>query len=224
MIEIEQILKTLNSTELGMKGTKERYAQCRQLTCLKEWHEDADENHKIYFKFKKEGTLEEFNIYYKGQLRGSNKQENRENRIASTKRFINEINDLRPGDEILFERVTEKNQSNITVNYFVSINKYANVIIFQNSQNNLEVLNNDRFSEFIGIKGTKFMINFQGELMDCNVTIINNNCKFDLINDAGIKSEISSLNTDYLLKLDFNKMSLNVFDPLLYCKIKFDNI
>ncbi len=224
MMEIEQILKTLNSTELGMKGTKERYAQCRQLTCLKEWHEDADENHKINFKFKKEGTLEEFNIYYKGQLRGSNKQENRENRIASTKRFINEINDLRPGDEILFERVTEKNQNNIIVDYFVSVNKYDSVIIFQNSQNNLEVLNSDRFSEFIGMKGTEFKVNYQGELMDCKLTIINNNCKFDLINQVGIKKEISSLSIDYLLKFDYNKMILNVFDPLLYCKIQFDKI
>jgi hypothetical protein len=224
MIEVEQILKSLNSTELGMKGTKERYAQCRQLTCLKEWHEDSDENHKLNFKFKKDGTLEEFNIYFKGQLRGSNKQENRENRIASTKRFINDINDLKPGDEILFERVINKDQSNITVNYFVSVNKYDSVVIFQNSQNNLEILNNDRFSEFIKIKGTKFEVNYLGEIMDCNVTINKNNCKFDLINQEGIKKEISSINTEYLLKFDYNKMLLNVYDPLLYCKIQFENI
>ena len=58
--------------------------------------------------------------------------------------------------------------------------------------------------------------------MDCNVTINKNNCKFDLINQEGIKKEILSINTDYLLKFDYNKMLLNVFDPLLYCKIQFE--
>ena len=61
---VEQIIKTLNSTELGLKGANERYAQCRQIDCLKEWHNDADSSHKIGFIDKETGDQIKFNIYF----------------------------------------------------------------------------------------------------------------------------------------------------------------
>jgi hypothetical protein len=223
MIKIEQISKALNSTELGMKGANERYAQFRQISCLEEWHEDADHNHKIQFKFKKTGENEEFNIYYKGQIRG-NGSENRENRIASSKRFYNDKSNLNPGDEILFERIiTINNSTNPLVEYFVDVNNYHDIIIFQNKSNCLEILNTQRFSDLINKIGNEFKVKYKSNIMNCKILILGfNECKLHLSSEDGTEYNIASINSDNLLKLDYNKMQLIEFDPLLYTQIHVD--
>ena len=215
---VEQIVKVLNSTELGFKGANERYVQCRQIACLEEWHQDADSSHKIYFKDKKTKIKEPFNIYFKGQIRGQNNTENRENRIASSKNYFVTLNDLQPGDEIIFEKITSTNEYQINNSeYFVNIKKNEDIVFFQNSIKSLEVLNIDRLNKIIKEGGPKYEVYFDNELVTIQfVYISENNCIIEITKTDQSIFKLHKINSDNLLKFDIINKKLTEIDPLIY--------
>jgi hypothetical protein len=220
---VEQIIKTLNSTELYLKGTKEYYAQCRQLECLKEWHEDADDSHKIIFKDKATQTTEKFNIYYKGQIRGEDSKPNKENRITSRKYFFVTLKKLNPGDQILFERITSigTDQKETDTSYFVDTSKSESIIMFQNAKLGLEVLNEKRLNNFLKDKSSEFQIKYNGEYFNCEIALLESTIYELILTKDESKLIINTLNSDHLLKFDFNKMQLSEIDPLMYTRLEY---
>jgi hypothetical protein len=220
---VEQIIKILNSTELGLKGANERYVQCRQIECLEEWHRDADSSHKIFFKDKRTKKEEPFNIYYKGQIRGESAAENRENRIASSKNYFVTLNDLKPGDEIIFEKVTSTNDSKINNSeYFVNVKKNENIVIFQNNNKSLEILNVDRLNNIIKDRGPKFRLNFNNEMVIIEfIFITETNCTIEITKDDQSILNLNKINSDHILKFDIINKKLTEIDPLIYSRFKY---
>ena len=216
---IEQIVKTLNSTELRLKGTKDYYAQCRQLYCLRDWHNDADDHHKINFVDKQTRNQEKFNIYFKGQIRTTKGSQNNENRIAGSKAFFKDLN---PGDEILFERITTENENKkMNSTYFVDVKKNNNLVTFQNNGQALEILNLERLTNYIEHNGTIHRVSYNCEFMNFEIIFLDDNhCRLQFTKLDQTKFLIETINDGNLLKFDFNEMKINEIDPLSYCRLE----
>jgi hypothetical protein len=219
---IEQIIKTLNCTELLLKGTNEYMAQCRKLNCLKDWHNDADDQHKINFVDKQTRNVVEFNIYYKGQIRTTNGPRNKENRITGRRSYFKELKDLNPGDEILFERITTENENKeMYSTYFVDVKKNNSLITFQKSGQALEILNQERLTNYLEHYGTIHSVYYKGELMNFEIIFIDvNHCRLQFTKADQTIFLIETINDRNLLKFDFNDMKLKEIDPLSYCRLE----
>jgi hypothetical protein len=219
---IEQIIKTLNSTELRLKGTKEYYAQCRQLYCLRDWHNDADDQHKINFVDKQTSNQVKFNIYYSGQVRTINGSQNIENRITGPTSYFKDLKDLNPGDEILFERIiTEDENKEMYSTYFVDVKKNNSLITFQKSGQALEILNLERLTNYLEHYGTIHSVYYKGELMNFEIIFIDvNHCRLQFTKLDQTIFLIETINDGNLLKFDFNDMKLKEIDPLSYCRLE----
>jgi len=217
---VEQIIKTLNKTELCLLGGHERYAQCRQIDCLEEWHKDADNSHKIEFTDKETGDLVKFNIYFNGQVRGSSGKVNRENRIVAGVDYFANKKNLQPGDSILFEKLFDEQMS--ISSYYVDVERHDKRITFQKSKDSLVVLNIDKLNSFIEKNGNELKISYNGYWFDCRVELLEDDfCKIIFSDGENTPFSESDISKDDLLILDLENKKISQVDPLLFSRFQY---
>lgn len=125
-MEVVQVIKKLNNTELGKGGTHDTYVLVPQNLDIADLFPTVNE--QIGFINKQNG--ESVSIRY---------TTGREKRIVGLGPFYSE-NNVCAGDEIVFERqiIGDKSQ------YFINLNKKRNTVVLQKMKNGFEILTPER--------------------------------------------------------------------------------
>ena len=127
-MEVIQLIKKLNNTELGKGGTHDTYVLVPQNLDITDLFPVINE--KVLFINKQNGEV----VNIRHTL-------GREKRIVGLGTFYSG-NDLCAGDEIVFERQILQGQSE----YYINLNKRRNILILKKIKNGFEILTSDRNS------------------------------------------------------------------------------
>jgi hypothetical protein len=146
-----QIIKKVNNTELGKAATHETYVLVPQELNVSDLFEELEKKYKFVDKCT--------NKTYELRLTSG-----REKRIVGLGPFYRD-HDVFAGDEMLFEKRTSTSGEH---EYFVSVKKFHNIVVFQKKKNAFAVLTPERLGsllnrEFEDFQGKKFKISFLGE-------------------------------------------------------------
>ena len=146
-----QVIKKVNNTELGKGATHETYVLVPQELNVSDLFEELETKYKFIDK----GT----NKPYELRLTSG-----REKRIVGLGPFYRD-HDVFAGDEMLFEKRIKTSGEN---EYFVSVNKFHNIVVFQKKKNAFAVLTPERLGPLLNKEledflGKKFQISLLGE-------------------------------------------------------------
>ena len=146
-----QVIKKVNNTELGKAATHETYVLVPQELNVSDLFEKLEKK----YKFVDKGT----NRTYELRLTSG-----REKRIVGLGPVYRD-HDVFAGDEMLFEKRIRTSGEN---EYFVSVNKFHNIVVFQKKKNAFAVLTPERLEpllnkEFEDLCGRKIQISLLGE-------------------------------------------------------------
>ena len=127
-MEVIQVIKKLNNTELGKGGTHDTYVLVPQNMDISDFFPVVNE--QIGFINKMNGEI----VNVRHTL-------GREKRIVGLGPFYTKY-DVCAGDEIIFERqiIGEESQ------YFINLKKRSNTVVFQKQKNGFEVLTKERIN------------------------------------------------------------------------------
>lgn len=125
-MEVIQVVKKLNNTELGKGGTHDTYVLVPQNLDITDLFPDVNE--QIGFVYKRNGEV--VNIRHTA---------GREKRIVGLGPFYSE-NDVSAGDEIVFERQIVRDKSR----YYINLHKKNNIVVLQKMKNGFEILMPER--------------------------------------------------------------------------------
>lgn len=146
-----QVIKKVNNTELGKAATHETYVLVPQELNVSDLFEELEKKYKFVDKCT--------NKTYDLRLTSG-----REKRIVGLGPFYRD-HDVFAGDEMLFEKRIKTSGEN---EYFVSVNKFHNIVVFQKKKNAFAVLTPERLEPLLnkGLEdflGKKFQISLLGE-------------------------------------------------------------
>ena len=129
-MKVTQIVKRLNNTELGKGNTHDTYILIPRNLDISDIFPNIGE----YIDFIDKETKKIFKIRH---------TEGREKRIVGLGVYYNEKS-LGAGDEIILE----KQCNGLKTQYFISYNRRNNVIVFQKSKNDFEILTMSKYKEY----------------------------------------------------------------------------
>lgn len=146
-----QVIKKVNNTELGKAATHETYVLVPQELNVSDLFEELEKKYKFVDKCT--------NKTYDLRLTSG-----REKRIVGLGPFYRD-HDVFAGDEMLFEKRIKTSGEN---EYFVSVNKFHNIVVFQKKKNAFAVLTPERLEPLLNKEledflGKKFQISLLGE-------------------------------------------------------------
>lgn len=132
-MKVQQLIKTLNNTEIGKGGTHECYVLVSKKAQNIQNIFDSANLQPTFINLKNGSTVNNVHI-----------TSGREFRINGLGDFYRE-NNVNAGDEIIFER----QDSGSKTEFFININTKENTIIFQKNRRGFEVLNIDRLDPLL---------------------------------------------------------------------------
>ena len=146
------VIKKVNNTELGKGGTHETYVLVPQELNVSDMFEELEK--KYQFIDKNTNSIHELRL-----TSGSEK------RIVGLGPFYRE-HDVCAGDEMLFEKRIDSQGEYM---FFVSVNKFHNIVVFQKKKNAFAVLTPERLDSILNktfqdVSGGVIEIKFIGEL------------------------------------------------------------
>lgn len=130
-MNVIQVVKQLNNTELGKAGTHDSYVQVPRGLDVSDIFEETE----VDLPFTDKNTMERVSI---------RKTEGRETRIVGLGPYY-QRNELCAGDEILLERRTLSGRDS----YWISVRKNSNSLILQKSQHGFEILTFERMENLL---------------------------------------------------------------------------
>ena len=195
-----QVIKKVNNTELGKGATHETYVLVPQELNVSDLFEELETKYKFIDK----GT----NKPYELRLTSG-----REKRIVGLGPFYRD-HDVFAGDEMLFEKRIKDSGEN---EYFVSVNKFQNIVVFQKKKNAFAVLTPERLApllnkEFQDLRGRQIQISLLGEFKmredSPDLTKL-----YDILsNGKSLASEYSN-NQMFEIVSDGNRVEMRPFRP-----------
>ena len=146
-----QVIKKVNNTELGKAATHETYVLVPQELNVSDLFEELEKKYKFVDKVT--------NKTYELRLTSG-----REKRIVGLGPFYRD-HDVFAGDEMLFEKRVKTPGD---IDYFVSVNKFNSIVVFQKKKNAFAVLTPERLDplvnkEFQDLYGRTIQISLLGE-------------------------------------------------------------